>query len=129
MTGGVAEANGQSPIRQCMPIEVISARLVGGLIPTRDLKTWHAGRMSRQEILLNRASNFHVLIHSIELPLQFGLPQRRIDVVSNLPGYHGRSEPAGRDHASIGEIDSWKSEWSGSREGILPVRVKSNQEI
>src|SRR5437868_13853557 len=105
----VREADGNAPAGQRLPVEVVAARLVGGLIPARHLEAVQLGRVRGQKPLLDRARDLKIVTHALKLALQLGLVERRRDVRAN-PSRHERGRAAARyEQTRVDNICGWQS--------------------
>src|SRR5512143_1754981 len=67
VTGYVSQTDNHFAVRECLPVKVVSAGIVRGLVPAGDLETCNGGRILRQESLLNGACDLQIVLHSLQL--------------------------------------------------------------
>src|SRR4051794_24938336 len=65
MSRYVGERNQDSPVREHLPVEVVSAGLVSGTTPSSDVVTWHIGFGAGQQTSLDLAGDIEVALHPL----------------------------------------------------------------
>ena len=128
MSGCVAEADRELTVWQALPVEVVAAGLVGGLVPTGDFEVVQLWRFRRQQILLDRTCDIEVVIDLREFGFESRFPQGSLHVTANLAGDQRRNDAAGKNQCGVNDIDSQRKCSTGDLRSVKSQLHKSSNE-
>src|SRR6185369_7301915 len=97
----VSQTDGETAVGQRLPVEIVAAGLIRRLVPSGDFKVVQFGRLSRQQILLNRSGDIEIVIHLFELAVQLGFSQRGCNMSANATRDHSGENAAGQYHGGV----------------------------
>src|SRR6266404_8850678 len=100
VTGYIGNRDCNAPIRQLLPVEIVSTCLIGRLVPACDIKTVDSRRRFRKKPLLNRTGNAEVTLHPSPI---LRLTQSLKNMPTDLTSHNSRSEPSEEQKSRIRE--------------------------
>src|SRR4029078_13556118 len=105
VTGCVSDADRDLAVRQELPVKVVAAGLISGLVPARDLEVVELRWTHGHKALLDRACKIEIVVDLFELALEFGFTQRGAHVTANLLCDCGRDDAGEKDQCRVNDID------------------------